>query len=94
MEYAGPIKYWTKTKVEAKAYIILYAFASTYRLTWGLYLELLPNLHTKDFLINLKRLIVRRGRPVQSTRIREILRASRTMAEERHERQAVSLLDG
>ena len=34
MDHAGPIKYQTKTKIEAKAYIILYA----YSLTRGLYL--------------------------------------------------------
>ena len=61
VDYAGPIKYRSKTRREAKAYIILYACS----LTRGLYLELLPNLGTEEFLRSLKRLIARRGRPAR-----------------------------
>ena len=59
VDYAGPIKYRTKMKREGKAYILLYACS----LTRALYLELLPNLSTEEFLRSLKRLIARRGRP-------------------------------
>ena len=59
VDYAGPIRYRTRSKKEGKAYIILYACS----LTRGLYLELLPNQETEEFIRSLKRLIARRGRP-------------------------------
>ena len=59
VDFAGPLKYREKRRREAKAYIVLYACS----LTRGLYLELLPNLETTEFLSSLKRLIARRGRP-------------------------------
>ena len=58
LDYAGPIKYCTASRKEGKAYIILYACS----LTRGLYLELLSNQETEEFLRSLKRLIARRGR--------------------------------
>ena len=61
MDYAGPIKYRTKTKVDAKACIILYA----YSLTQELCLELLPNQDTNELPRSLKRLISRSGRPAK-----------------------------
>ena len=59
VDFAGPIRYQSKGKVEKKAYLALYACS----LTRGVYLELLPNLQTAEFLDSLKRLIARRGRP-------------------------------
>ena len=59
VDYAGPIRYRTKTKKEGKAYIILY----TCSLTRGLHLELASTMETGEFLGSLKRLIARRGRP-------------------------------
>ena len=59
VDFAGPIKYLTKTKQERKAYIVLY----TCSLTRAVYLELLPDLTTDEFLRSLKRFIARRGRP-------------------------------
>ena len=44
---------------DEKAYIVLFACS----LTRALYLELLPNLTTDEFLASLKRLIARRERP-------------------------------
>ncbi|XP_066029903.1 uncharacterized protein [Pocillopora verrucosa] len=48
-----------QAKTEGKAYLALYACS----LTRGLFLEVLPNLATSEFLRSLKRLIARRGRP-------------------------------
>ena len=59
VDFAGPLKYRVKTKTEGKAYIALYACS----LTRGLFLELLPNMETPEFLASLKRFIARRGRP-------------------------------
>ena len=58
VDYAGPIKYRTRGRKEGKAYIALFACS----LTRGLYLELLPELTTDEFLGSLKRLIARRGK--------------------------------
>ena len=58
VDYAGPIKYRTRGRKEGKAYIVLFACS----LTRGLYLELLPDLTTDEFLGSLKRLIARRGK--------------------------------
>ena len=59
VDYAGPIKYRTRGRKEGKAYIVLFACS----LTRGLYLELLPDLTTEEFIGSLKRLVARRGRP-------------------------------
>ena len=59
IDFAGPIKYRIRAKTEGKAYLALYACS----LTRGLFLEVLPNLATSEFLRSLKRLIARRGRP-------------------------------
>ena len=59
VDYAGPLKYRVKAKMEGKAYILLY----TCRLTHALHLDLLPSLETKEFLRSFKRFIARRGRP-------------------------------
>lgn len=59
VDFAGPIRYVTKGKKEAKSYITLYACS----LTRAVYLELLHSLHTEEFLQSLKRFIARRGRP-------------------------------
>ena len=59
VDFAGPIKYLTKTKQERKAYVVLY----TCSCTRAVYLELLADLTTDEFLRSLKRFIARRGRP-------------------------------
>ena len=59
IDYAGPIKYRSKGKPEDKAYILVY----TCRLTRAFYLQVLPNMETPEYLRNLKRFIVCRGRP-------------------------------
>lgn len=59
VDYAGPLKYRVKAKMEGKAYILLY----TCSLTRALHLDLLPSLETEEFLRSLKRFIARRGRP-------------------------------
>ena len=46
VDYAGPIKYRTRGRKEGKAYSVLFACS----LTRGLYLELLPDLNTDEFL--------------------------------------------
>ena len=59
VDFAGPIRYLSKTKKEMKAYIVLY----TCSLTRAVYLELLPDQSTEEFRRSLKRFIARRGRP-------------------------------
>ena len=59
LDYAGPIKYRSKGKSEDKAYILVYSCS----LTRALYLDVLPNMETPEFLRSLKRFIARRGRP-------------------------------
>lgn len=59
VDYAGPINYRISSKREGKAYVILYACS----LTRALYLDLARSLGTSEFLLSLKGLIARRGRP-------------------------------
>ena len=59
VDYAGPIRYLNKTKKEKKAYVALYACS----LTRAVYLDLLPDQSTEEFLLSLKRFIARKGRP-------------------------------
>ncbi|XP_022794066.1 uncharacterized protein LOC111332863 [Stylophora pistillata] len=59
VNYAGPLKYHKNAKTEGKAYVLLYACS----LTRALFLDLLPNLETKEFLASFKHFIARRGRP-------------------------------
>ena len=59
VDYAGPIKFKATEKREGKAYLILYACS----LTRALYLDLARSLQTDEFLLSLKGLIARRGRP-------------------------------
>ena len=59
VDYAGPMKYRKHGKVEAKAYIVLYACS----LCCALYLDLVPSLETQEFILSLKKLIARKGRP-------------------------------
>ena len=58
VDFAGPLKYRKGKKNEGKAYIVLYACS----LTRGIYLELLPNMETTEFITSLKRFIAHRGR--------------------------------
>ena len=57
VDYASPIKYRHK-KLEKKAYILLYSCS----LTRAVYLDLLPDLSTEEFIRSFKRLVARRGR--------------------------------
>ena len=59
VDFAGPIKYRTKSKAVKKAYLALYG----YSLTRGVFLDLLPSMEIEDFVSSLKRFIARRGRP-------------------------------
>ena len=59
VDYAGPIKFKATNKREGKAYLILYACS----LTRALYLDLVRSMETSEFLLSLKGLIARRGRP-------------------------------
>ena len=59
VDFAGPIKYSGKRKTEKKAYVALYSCC----LTRGVFLEVLPNLETEEFIQSFKRFIARRGRP-------------------------------
>jgi len=59
VDFAGLLKYRKGKKNEGKAYIVLYACG----LTRGIYLELLPNMETTEFITSLKRFIAHRGRP-------------------------------
>ena len=59
VDFAGPLKYRKGKKNEGKAYIVLYACS----LTRGIYLELLQNMETTEFITSLKRFVAHRGRP-------------------------------
>jgi hypothetical protein len=59
VDFAGPIMYRTKSKVEKKSYLALYVCS----LTRGVLLDLLPSLNTEVFIISLKLFFARRGRP-------------------------------
>ena len=59
VDFAGLIKYLSKSKREMKTYIVLYACC----LTRAVYLEILSNLSVEEFIRSIKRLISRRGRP-------------------------------
>ncbi|XP_068720014.1 uncharacterized protein [Montipora capricornis] len=59
VDFAGPVKYRNKRKEMRKAYVVLYSCS----LTRGVFLELLPNLETGEFIKSLKHFIARRGRP-------------------------------
>ena len=59
VDFAGPIKYFSKNKSEMKAYILLYACSSTR----AVYLDLLPDQTTEHLLRSLKRFVAKRGRP-------------------------------
>ena len=59
VDFAGPIKYFSKNKSDMKAYILLYACGSTR----AVYLDLLPDQTTEHLLRSLKRFVAKRGRP-------------------------------
>ena len=59
VDFAGPIKYVTKSKKEAKSHLVLY----TCSLTRAVHLDIVRSLDTKEFIMSLKRFIARRGRP-------------------------------
>ena len=57
-DFASPIYYCTKAKVESKAYILIFSSS----VSRAIHLELIPNTTTQEFIKGLKRLITRRGR--------------------------------
>ena len=59
VDSAGPLRYRMKPKTEGKAYVLLYACS----LTRAMYIDLVPNLETTEFIRSLKCFITRRGRP-------------------------------
>ena len=59
VDFAGPIRYQSKTRAQKKAYLVLYGFS----LTRAVHFEVLQSLEVEEFLPSLKRLIARRGRP-------------------------------
>ena len=59
MDYADPIKFKATERHEGKAYLILYACS----LLRALYLDLARSLQAGEFLLSLKGLITRPGRP-------------------------------
>ena len=61
VDFAGPIRHRKSTKVDCKAYLVLYACS----LSRALHLDVLPNLATTTFPGSLKRLVARRGRPAR-----------------------------
>ena len=58
VDFAGPVKYLSKSKREMKAHIVLYACC----LTRAVYLEILPNVSVEEAIRRIQRLIARRGR--------------------------------
>ena len=61
VDFAGPLKHRRKSKIAGKAHLALFSCS----LTRGLYLELIENLETGEFLRSLKRFITHRGRPAR-----------------------------
>ena len=59
VDFAGPLRYRMKPKTEGKAYILLYACS----LTRAMYIDLVPNFKTTEFIKSLKCSIAGRGRP-------------------------------
>jgi len=59
VDYAGPIRFKATNKREGKVYVILYACS----LSRALYLDLARTMGTSEFLLSLKGMIARRGRP-------------------------------
>ncbi|XP_067022915.1 uncharacterized protein [Acropora muricata] len=59
VDFAGPLRYRKKPKTEGKAYILLYACS----LTRAMYVDLVQNLETTEFIRSLKCFIALRGRP-------------------------------
>ena len=59
VDFAGPIRYQSKTRAQKKVYLVLYGCS----LTRAVHLEVLQSLEVEEFLPSLKRLIARRGRP-------------------------------
>ena len=62
VDFAGPFKYPRKSKIVAKTHLALLSCT----LTRGIYLEVLGNMDTGEFLTSLKRLIVHPGRPAKT----------------------------
>ena len=50
VDFAGPLRYRKRPKTEGKAYILLYACS----LTCAVYVDLVPNLETTEFIRSLK----------------------------------------
>lgn len=61
VDLAGPIKYRQSSRVEGKAYLVLYACS----LSSALHLEVLPNQGTTTFLRSFKHMVARRGTPAK-----------------------------
>ncbi|XP_044178766.1 uncharacterized protein LOC122960562 [Acropora millepora] len=59
VDFVGPLRYRKKPKTEGKAYILLYACS----LTRAMYVDLVQNLETTEFIRSLKCFIALRGRP-------------------------------
>ncbi len=59
VDYAGLIRYRKRNGRDGKSYVLMYACS----LTRGIYIDLLPSLELTEFILSLKRFIVRRGRP-------------------------------
>ena len=62
MDYAGPIVYRLRGNKNGKAYIPLYSCSLTTR---EVYLDLLPDQISDEFIMSLKRAIAKRGRPTK-----------------------------
>ncbi len=60
--YACPIRHLNKTKKEKKASVALYACSLSRPITRAVYLDLLPDQSTEEFLLSLKQFIARKGR--------------------------------
>ena len=59
VDYAGPILYCSVKSGEGKTYVILYSCS----LTRAVYLELLKDMTTEQFIQSFKRLVARKGKP-------------------------------
>ena len=59
VDYAGPILYHSGKSGEGKAYVILYSCS----LMRAMYLALLKDMSTEQFIQSFKRLVARKGKP-------------------------------
>ena len=90
-DFAGPIRFKRKQRKEGKAYLAIFACS----LSRAVHLELLPNMETETFIVCLKRLIARQGRPrtIYSDNGGTFIKAAKWLSQLRKDEQLQCLLE-